>query len=87
MEEHVLKGPFPVEVSDEDDAKIQAMIDQAEEDIAARRVSFRWGHEQIAIIKRAAALYGVPYQTYLKEAALRQAIADIKDLQAIAPRS
>jgi hypothetical protein len=37
--------------------------------------------------KRAAALYGVPYQTYLKEAALRQAIADLKDLQAVAPGS
>jgi predicted DNA binding CopG/RHH family protein len=87
IEKRVLEGPFPAEVSEEDDEKIQAMIDQAEEDIAARRVSFRWGQEQIAIVKRAAALYGVPYQTYLKEAALRQAIADLKDLQAVAPGS
>jgi hypothetical protein len=29
------------------------------------------------VIKRAAAMYGVPYQTYLKEAAFRQAIADL----------
>ena len=87
MEKPQLKGPFPVDVSEEEDTKIQAVIDQAEEDIAAARVSFRWGREQIAIIKRAAALFGVPYQTYLKEAALRQAIADLKDLQAVTSKT
>ena len=85
METRKLEGPFPVDISEEDDAKIQATIDRAEEDIAAARVSFRWGREHIAIIKRAAALYGVPYQTYLKEAALRQAISDLKDLQSVSP--
>ncbi len=85
MKKAGLEGPFPVEVSDEDDAKIQAAIDQAEEDIAVMRVSLRWGREQVDIIKRAARHYGVPYQTYLKEAALRQAISDLKDLQAVTP--
>jgi hypothetical protein len=56
-----LEGPFPVEVSEDEDAKIQAMIDKAEEDIAVMRVSLRWGRDQVAIIKRAANLYGVPY--------------------------
>ena len=84
MEKSRLEGPFPVELTEEDESRIEAMIDLAEQDITASRVSFRWGREQVAIIKRAAALYGVPYQTYLKEAALRQAIADLKDLQAVA---
>jgi len=30
------------------------------------------------VIKRAAARFGIPYQTYMKQAAFRQALADLK---------
>jgi predicted DNA binding CopG/RHH family protein len=38
---------------------------------------------QLATVKRAAALLGVPYQTYIKQVALKQAIADIHDADAV----
>jgi nitrogen fixation NifU-like protein len=47
-------------------------------DIEEARVNFRWGPKQVEVVKRAAALIGVPYQTYMKEAIFRQAIADIE---------
>jgi predicted DNA binding CopG/RHH family protein len=57
------------------------MIEQAERDIAGLagevRVHLRWNREQIEIVKRAAARRGVPYQTYLKQAVMRQALTDL----------
>ncbi|MHB8671733.1 MAG: hypothetical protein ACYDAD_14435, partial [Acidimicrobiales bacterium] len=41
-------------------------------------ITFRWGRPQLAILKRAAAMIGVPYQTYLKQVVYKQAIEDIQ---------
>ena len=41
------------------------------------------GREQIAVVKRAAALMGVPYQTYLKQVVFKQALADIQQAEAV----
>ena len=41
-------------------------------------VNFRWGREQVALVKKAAALVGVPYQTYLKQVVWKQAVEDIR---------
>lgn len=63
------------------DAEIAAKTEQAERDIASAldaRVNFRWGRGQVATIKRAADLVGVPYQTYMKVVLFRQALADIQ---------
>lgn len=71
-----------IELDEETGRKVDEMIEQAERDIAALgevRVNFRWGREPLGIVRRAAALHGVPYQTYLKQAALRQALTDLKD--------
>jgi predicted DNA binding CopG/RHH family protein len=46
-------------------------------------VTLRWGNEQIAVVKRAAALLDVPYQTYLKHVVLKQALADIERAEAV----
>ena len=46
------------------------------------RVNFRWGREQLAFVKRAASLMGVPYQTYIKQAAFRQADGDLQIVKA-----
>ena len=78
-----ISGPFPAEMSDEDDARFQAMEEQADADAAAeavrgeQRLSLRWSRDQVDLVRRAAAIYGIPYQTYLKQAAVRQAIADL----------
>jgi predicted DNA binding CopG/RHH family protein len=59
---------------------------EAEREIAAGTVTFRWGREQIAVVKRAAALMGIPYQTYLKQVVFRQALADIEHAEAVLAR-
>lgn len=77
-------GPTPVEVTEEDDAQFRAAEEQAERDaereIVAHRVNLRWSKNQVDLIRRAAAIYGIPYQSYLKQAAVRQAVADIKSI-------
>lgn len=79
---YILSEPTDVEVSEEEDAQIRAMIEQAEQDIVDEaRVNIRWPKAQLGVIKRAAALFGMPYQTYLKQAAFRQAVDDLKAIR------
>ena len=59
---------------------------EADREIAAGSVTLRWGREQIAVVKRAAALMGVPYQTYLKQVVFRQALADIERAESVLAR-
>ena len=40
-------------------------------------VTLRWGRGPIAVVKRAAAILGVPYQTCLEQVVFRQTLADI----------
>jgi predicted DNA binding CopG/RHH family protein len=53
----------------EEDADVSEMVtrleEEADREIAAGSVTLRWGKDQIAVVKRAAAIMGVPYQTYL----------------------
>ncbi len=70
------------------DGRLEAMEQDAERELAERpadgaRVNFRWGQEQLALVKQAAALMGVPYQTYIKQAAFRQAAADLQAVRSI----
>lgn len=70
-----------VELDPEMDARVAEMTAQADADIAAAeevRVNFRWGRAQVETLRRAAAIYGVPYQTYLKMVALRAAQSDLE---------
>lgn len=78
MAKRNLANEHDVEMSEEEDALFKAMEEQAERDIAEYRVNMRWSKEQVDLIRRAAAIYGIPYQTYLKQAAVRQAMADLK---------
>jgi predicted DNA binding CopG/RHH family protein len=69
-----------IELDPTEDERAQCAIEQAEHDIAELdevRVNFRWGRTQVDTLKRAAAIYGVPYQTYLKMVALRAAQSDL----------
>jgi predicted DNA binding CopG/RHH family protein len=68
----------------EQDAMAREAIVQAERDLEATRVDFRWGKSQVDIVKRAAKLFGVPYQTYMKDIVFRQALADLRAAKELA---
>jgi predicted DNA binding CopG/RHH family protein len=75
----------------EEDAEISELVTRLEEaadwEIASGTVTLRWGKQQIAVIKHAAAIMGVPYQTYLKQVVFKQALADIDRAQAALHRT
>lgn len=59
--------------------RVEKMISQASDSSEETRVNFRWGKEQLSLVKRAAGLMGVPYQTYLKQVVYRQCLIDLKN--------
>ena len=61
------------------------MTKTADEEIAAARVNFRWGRDQVELVKRVAQIMGVPYQTYIKQVVYKQALADLKEASAAEP--
>jgi predicted DNA binding CopG/RHH family protein len=64
------------------DTEVRQMTAQAERDIAAR-VNFRWEEKPLNIIRQAAALSGVPYQTYMKVTLVQRALEDIAKYNAV----
>ena len=70
-----------------EDAEVSELVSrleaEADREIAASAVTLRWGKAQISVVKRAAAILGVPYQTYLKQVVFRQALADIEQAEAV----
>lgn len=66
-----------MEVEAATDRAIRARIEEAERGIAEERVSMRWEGHALGVVRRAAALAGVPYQTYVKQVAFRQALTDL----------
>jgi predicted DNA binding CopG/RHH family protein len=62
--------------------KVEAMIVQADAEDAEARVNFRWGKEQVDVVKQAAKLMGIPYQTFIKQTVFERALGIIKDMQA-----
>ena len=68
-------------MGEERDADILDMLEQAERDAeqegAQVRVNFRWGAEQLAIVKGAARVQGLPYQVYIKKVLDDGASADL----------
>jgi predicted DNA binding CopG/RHH family protein len=68
------------EALSEEVSRLEAAADR---EIVASTVTLRWGKEQVAVVKRAAAILGVPYQTYLKQVVFRQALADIERAEAV----
>jgi len=72
-----------VELSEEITALVNKKITEAEADIKEIRINFRWGSEQLEVVKRAAALMGVPYQTYIKQIVFRQSIQDLNETEKV----
>lgn len=75
-----------IELPEEEDKRITAMIEQADREIEETRVSFRWGKEQLAIVKQVAEIMGVPYQTFIKMCVYQRALDVLKDVQAAKPK-
>lgn len=71
----------------EEDREVSDLVSrleaEADDEVAAGSITLRWGKGQIAVVKRAAAILGVPYQTYLKQVVFRQAIEDIEHAEAV----
>ena len=61
-------------------AKIERMTAEADAELDATRVNFRWGARQLQLVRHVAELMGVPYQTYMKQALLKQAAEDFQRL-------
>jgi predicted DNA binding CopG/RHH family protein len=74
-----------IQLPEEEDKRITDMIDAADREIEETRVSFRWGREQLAIVKKAAEKMGVPYQTFMKMCVYERALDLLKDVQAATP--
>ena len=72
-----IRGPVTEEVEDALAEQWEAMIDEADQVIGELGLGMRWAGPELAVIKRAAARRGLPYETYIKQAAFRQALADL----------
>ena len=62
-------------------AKVEAMIAQADEEDELARVNFRWSREALEVVKEAAKLMGIPYQTFIKQTVFEHALSIIKDME------
>jgi predicted DNA binding CopG/RHH family protein len=75
-----------IELPEKDNKRITAMIEEAERELDETRVSFRWGKEQLAVVKEAAEQMGVPYQTFTKMSVYQHALEVLKDVKAAKPK-
>lgn len=72
-----------VELSDEEAKLANKFIEDAERELEEARINFRWGREQLNLVKKTANLIGIPYQTYIKQVVYRQCLQDLKDKKLI----
>lgn len=86
MGKRVIDGPATFEMSPDADDRARAAIEQADRDTEEMRVNMRWGRAHLEVVKQAAGFFGMPYQTYVKQAAFRQAIADLRAAQEVESR-
>jgi predicted DNA binding CopG/RHH family protein len=71
----------PSELSAEDAAEFEQQIAEADQELEEARVNFRWGKEQVDLVKQVAKLIGVPYQTYIKQTLYRSCLEDLKNFE------
>ena len=71
------------EMDPETSVKVEKMIAEADAEIEAARVNFRWGKEQLDVVKRAAHIMGVPYQTMIKLLVYQQSLLILKDAKVV----
>lgn len=61
--------------------KAKAMIAQADEEDEQARVNFRWSKEALEVVRQAAKLMGIPYQTFIKQTVFEHSLSIIKDME------
>ncbi|MDE3076269.1 MAG: hypothetical protein KGJ86_12645 [Chloroflexota bacterium] len=83
MADRVYEDLGDMELDETTAAKVQDMTEEADRQVQEARVSFRWSLPQVATVKHAAAIMGVPYQTYIKQVVYRQALADVSSAAAV----
>lgn len=72
------------ELPDELDILVSQKIEDAEKDLQDSRLQIRWKQRQINLVKEAARMMGIPYETYAKQVLYRQAVEDIMRGQSLA---
>jgi predicted DNA binding CopG/RHH family protein len=79
--------PLTSALSDDEIDRLEDAADAYyEEQLREERLGMRWPHASLEMVRQAARLHGVPYQTYIKQVAVRQAITDLKDAVAAGVR-
>jgi predicted DNA binding CopG/RHH family protein len=87
-----VRGP----ATEAESAMMDVLEAQADTDIDQRlrderdgkeRRWLRWGREQLNVVREAARLAGVPYETYIKLVVYRQALADVHAAHVIGQRA
>ncbi len=70
-------------------AEVESAIAHADVDLAARKthVTFRWEAAPLDVVRQAADLAGVPYQTWMKQVLYKEAVAAIQAARAVDPRA
>lgn len=67
------------ELTPEQAADFERRIEEADKELDECRVNFRWQKDCLELVKQAAAMIGVPYQTYIKQVLYKQAHEDCKN--------
>ena len=82
-----LSQPVRGIATEEESRQIDELEELADREIGERvaaeqrthTTTVKWTGRQLATIQRAAARFGMPYQTYVKDAAFRRALQDLAD--------
>jgi hypothetical protein len=61
--------------------RVNEMIAQSDEEDEMARVNFRWAKEPLDVVKKAAGLMGIPYQTFIKQTIFEHALMIIKEVE------
>ncbi len=77
-----LGEPVITEMTDSEAAMMDALTATTDSDLTTgtMHTTLRWSREQLDVVRCAAERYGMPYQTYVKDAAFRRALEDLRRL-------
>lgn len=90
LKPHEISGPVHGTATEAESALFDMVEAQAEHDVEEEildrrnneeRTTIRWPREQLERVRQAAAAYGMPYQNYIRDAAFRRALEDLRALR------
>ena len=80
MPRRSISGREPQEIGETTAERANPLTAAADRQLGEEeRVGIRWQRASLDVVRQAADLAGVPYQTYVKQVAFRQALTDLKD--------